>query len=67
MQELMRHSSFRSTLDVYAQAITPAKHAAQAAVVSLVFPAKLSSAPVSDLRGERDLTTQPEEGREVAL
>jgi integrase len=67
MQELMRHSSFRSTLDVYAQAITPAKHAAQAAVVSLVFPAKLSRAPVSDLRGERDRTTQPEEGREVAL
>jgi hypothetical protein len=27
----------RSTLDVYTQTITPAKHAAQAAVVSLVF------------------------------
>jgi len=26
MQELLRHSSFRSTLDVYAQAVTPAKH-----------------------------------------
>jgi integrase len=38
MQELLRHSSLRSTLDVYTQAITPAKHAAQAAVVSLVFP-----------------------------
>jgi hypothetical protein len=37
MQELLRHSSFRSTLDVYTQAVTPAKHAAQAAVVSLVF------------------------------
>jgi integrase len=37
MQELLRHSSFRSTLDVYAQAVTPAKHAAQAAVMSLVF------------------------------
>jgi hypothetical protein len=37
MQELLRHSSLRSTLDVYTQAITPAKHAAQAAVVSLVF------------------------------
>jgi hypothetical protein len=24
MQELMRHSSLRSTLDIYAQAITPA-------------------------------------------
>ncbi len=37
MQELPRHSSFRSTLDVYTQAVTPAKHAAQAAVMSLVF------------------------------
>ena len=37
MQELLRHSTLRSTLDVYTQAITPAKHAAQAAVMSLVF------------------------------
>ena len=37
MQELLRHSTFRSTLDVYTQAITPAKHVAQAAVLSLVF------------------------------
>ena len=37
MQELLRHSSFRSTLYVYTQAVTPAKHAAQAAVMSLVF------------------------------
>ena len=48
MQELMRHSSLRSTLDIYAQAITPAKHAAQAAVVSLMFPPGSSSAAVSD-------------------
>ena len=40
MQELLRHSSLRSTLDVYTQAITPAKHAAQAAVMSLVFSPK---------------------------
>jgi integrase len=38
MQELMRHSSLRSTLNVYTQAVTPAKHEAQAAVLSLVFP-----------------------------
>jgi integrase len=37
MQEMLRHSSLRSTLDVYTQAVTPAKHAAQAAVVSLDF------------------------------
>jgi len=40
MQELLRHSTLRSTLDVYTQAITPAKHAAQAAVWSLVFQPK---------------------------
>jgi integrase len=37
MQELLRHSTLRSTLDVYTQAVTPAKHSAQAAVMSLVF------------------------------
>jgi integrase len=42
MQELLRHSTLRSTLDVYTQAITPAKHAAQAAVVSLVFSREAS-------------------------
>ena len=39
MQELLRHSSLRSTLDVYTQAITPSKHAAQEAVMSLVMSA----------------------------
>jgi hypothetical protein len=37
MQEMMRHSSLRSTLDIYTQAVTPAKLEAQAAVLSLVF------------------------------
>jgi hypothetical protein len=37
MQELLRHSTLRSTLGVYTQAVTPAKLAAQAAVMSLVF------------------------------
>jgi hypothetical protein len=35
MQELMRHSSLRSTLDVYTKAVGSAKRAAQAAVFSL--------------------------------
>jgi len=39
MQELLRHSSLRSTLDVYTHAITPSKHAAQDAVMSLVMSA----------------------------
>jgi hypothetical protein len=45
MQELLRHSSFRSTLDVYTQAITPATHAAQAAVVSVVFSSDVNGGP----------------------
>jgi integrase len=40
MQELLRHSSLRSTMDIYTQAITPAKQAAQAAVLSLLFSAE---------------------------
>lgn len=43
MQELLRHSSLRSTLDVYTQAISPAKHAAQAAVLELVFASETSA------------------------
>lgn len=43
MQELLWHSSFRSTLDVYTQAISPAKHAAQAAVLALVFSAETNA------------------------
>jgi integrase len=43
MQELLRHSSLRSTLDVYTQAISPAKHAAQAAVLALVFDSETNS------------------------
>jgi len=47
MQELLRHSTLRSTLDVYTQAITPAKHAAHAAVASLVFSAEAIGASQS--------------------
>jgi hypothetical protein len=42
MQELMRHSTLRTTMDVYTQAVAPAKHAAQAAVLALFFPASSS-------------------------
>src|SRR6185437_5161708 len=47
MQELLRHSSLRSTLDVYTQAISPAKHAAQAAVLALVFASETSLSPLA--------------------
>jgi integrase len=52
MQELLRHSSLRSTLDIYTQAITPAKHAAQAAVLSLVFSRKANGTSESSASGE---------------
>src|SRR6266853_2095828 len=42
MQELLRHSSFRSTLGVYTQAVSLAKHAAQAAMLALVFASETS-------------------------
>jgi hypothetical protein len=53
MQELLRHSTLRSTLDVYTQAITPAKHAAQAAVLSLVFSCDANGA--SQLPGSNEV------------
>ena len=36
MQELLRHSSSRITMDIYAQAQMPAKRAAQQKVVGMV-------------------------------
>ena len=52
MQELLRHSTLRSTLDIYTQAITPAKHAAQAAVLALVFPCEARATPQPSSSGE---------------
>jgi site-specific recombinase XerD len=40
MQELLRHSTIRVTLDTYTQAVTTEKRNAQEAVVSLLFPEK---------------------------
>ena len=36
VQELLRHSSSKMTLDVYAQALTPTKRAAQRKVVAMI-------------------------------
>jgi len=55
MQELMRHSSLRSTIDIYTQAVTPAKHAAQAAVLSLVYSAE----PPGKVQSAESEQTQP--------
>jgi integrase len=40
MQELLRHSTIRVTLDTYTQAVTTEKRNAQDAVVALLFPQK---------------------------
>jgi len=40
VQELMRHANSRLTLDVYAQALTPAKRAAHLKVVEMIRPAE---------------------------
>jgi integrase len=59
MQELLRHSSLRSTLDIYTQAITPAKHAAQAAVLALVFSNETRGASIAEV--QESATTQAEQ------
>jgi integrase len=38
VQELMRHGNSRLTLDVYAQALTPAKRAVHSKVVEMIRP-----------------------------
>jgi len=44
MQELLRHSTIRVTLDTYTQAVTTEKRNAQEAVVALLFPEKTQEA-----------------------
>jgi integrase len=48
VQELMRHASTRMTLDVYAQAVTPAKRQAQSKLVEMLR-AEIGSTPGSGL------------------
>jgi hypothetical protein len=38
VQELLRHANSRITLDIYTQAVTPAKRAAQTKVVEIILP-----------------------------
>ena len=47
VQELMRHANSRTTLDLYAQAITPSKRAAHLKLVGLIQPGeKMQSVPL---------------------
>ena len=43
VQELLRHSSVKITMDVYAQAQMPAKRAAQQKVVEMIRPSRSPS------------------------
>jgi integrase len=45
MQELLRHSTIRVTLDTYTQAVTAEKRNAQDAVVALLFPQNMEEKP----------------------
>jgi hypothetical protein len=38
VQELLRHANSRITVDIYTQAVTPAKRAAQTKVVEMIVP-----------------------------
>ena len=40
IQELLRHSNYKVTADVYTQAVTPAKREAQSKVVRMILPMK---------------------------
>jgi len=42
IQELMRHASSRSTLEIYSQARTADKRAAQQRVMQVIFPEDLN-------------------------
>jgi hypothetical protein len=59
VQELLRHSSSRITMDIYAQAQMPAKRAAQQKVVEMV--------PVGETRtgGQKDGLTAPQGKRGI--
>lgn len=43
VQELLRHSSIKVTMDVYTQAVTEAKRKAQSKVVGMIVPKKAVS------------------------
>jgi integrase len=47
-QELMRHSSSRTTLDVYTRAVDQQKHEANKNVVELMLPLELKKLQTAD-------------------
>jgi hypothetical protein len=57
VQELLRHASTKVTLDVYAQALTPAKRAAQSKVVHMIRAAGQCTASVPRTYGGSGLSS----------
>ena len=44
MQELLRHSSIKVTMDIYTQAVTGTKRKAQSRVIEMIAPKKKAEA-----------------------
>jgi site-specific recombinase XerD len=55
VQELLRHSSIRITMDVYTQAMSPAKRAAQSKVVSMFRPELREQGGQNSEKGRNDV------------
>jgi integrase len=51
LQELLRHSTSGVSLDVYTQAMTPAKREAQSGITSLLLPSVTASVPDTRVSG----------------
>jgi len=51
VQELMRHGSARITVDIYSQARSPAKRAAQQRLVQMILPEERSEPVIPSLKG----------------
>jgi integrase len=48
VQEILRHANSRITLDIYAQAVTPAKRQAQGRVLEMILPSALQAAQTAE-------------------
>ena len=52
VQELMRHGSARITVDIYSQATSPAKRAAQQRLMQMIIPEERSEPIIPSLESE---------------
>ncbi len=55
VQELLRHSNVKTTLDIYAKAMTPAKLEAQGWVLEQLLPGNAQSAEPAVAQADRSL------------